>query len=138
MICLIPLLSLGLAILAQEQQKDPPVFEGYGALPPPATPSATSVLQSAGLAGGGWTGRNILAAGSADSYARRLAGTASEADFAVIRAARPGIASGQAGYISPAWTGAPWPGPGGGGGGLDVESFSDDIGDQVLADMGLI
>ncbi len=128
--------TLGFALIL-DQQAQPPA-EQFGALPPPATPPATSVLKSAGLAGGGWTGRNILQAGAADSYARRLAGTATEADFAVIRAARPGIASGQAGYISPAWTGAPWPGPGGDGGGIDIDSFSDDIGDQVLQDMGLV
>ena len=137
MILLLPIFSLGFAILLQEQDQEPQKLEGFGALPPSATPSATSVLKSAGLAGGGWTGRNVLQAGAADSYSRRLAGTATEADFAVIRAARPGIASGQAGHISSVWTGSPWPGASGPGSEIDIDAFSDDIGDQVLSEMGL-
>jgi hypothetical protein len=121
----------------------------FGAVPPPpaAAASGASVLKSAGLApAGSWTRRNVLQAGAQSAYARRLAGTATEADFAVLRAARPGIASGQSGYISPAWTGAPWqpagvpPGPRGGifSEHLTEDSeLAEDIGDAVAEDMDL-
>lgn len=122
-------------------------YEGYGVLPPPpaAMASGASVLQSAALAApGSWTRRNVLQSGAQSAYARRLAGTATEADFAVLRAARPGIASGQSGYISPAWSGSPWqPGPGVGPGPrgglfseyLDVEGASEDIGETIADEM---
>ena len=107
--------------------------------------SGSSVLKSAALAApGSWTRRNVLQAGAQSAYARRLAGTATEADFAVLRAARPGIASGLSGPISGAWSGSPWqPGPGVGPGprsGLFSEFIEDDsldqIGDAVAEEFG--
>lgn len=123
----------------------------YGAVPPPpaAAASGQSVLQSAALAApGSWTRRNVLQQGAQSAYARRLAGTATEADFAVLGAARPGIASGVSGPISGAWSGNPWqPGPGvppGPRSGLfsaTADEFDEDtadaIGDAVLEEMGL-
>lgn len=111
--------------------------ELYGAAPPSSTPSASSVLKSAALASpGSWTRRNVLQAGAADAYSRRLSGTATEADFAVLRAARPGIASGQSGPISGAWSGSPWQ-PGGTGGTGVSEGVLDDISDSVIEELGL-
>ena len=117
---------------------------GYGAVPPApaAMASGSSVLKSAALApSGSWTRRNVLQQGAASAYQRRLAGTATNADFAVLGAARPGIASGQSGPISGAWSGSPWQpagaSPGPGGTEFDEESdIADSIGDAVLADMG--
>ena len=119
----------------------------YGVLPPPpaAAASGASVLKSAALASpGSWTQRNVLQAGAQSAYARRLAGTATNADFAVLGAARPGIASGQSGPISAAWSGSPWqygpgipPGPRGDTeDGLDDDAI-DDIADAVVREMGI-
>jgi hypothetical protein len=119
MLPLLPIIGLGTLISAlfsdkchQPQTITPDEdLEGFGAVPPPpaAMASGASVLRSAGLASpGSWTRRNVLAAGAQSAYARRLSGTATEADFAVLRAARPGIASGVSGPISGAWTGNPW------------------------------
>ncbi len=106
--------------------------EEFGSLPS-GPPSGAQVLRSAGLAQpGSWTERNVLQAGARDSWSRRVAGNASEADFAVLRAARPGIASSASGYINPAWTKARWPGDGG-------ESSADGaLEDVVLEEMGLL
>lgn len=104
--------------------------DAYGELPPPATPTSASVLQSAALApAGSWTQRNVLQAGAQSAWQRRLAGTADEADWAVLRAARPGIASSRSGPISPGWSRSPWQfGPKAGG---------QDLGDLVAEEMGL-
>lgn len=82
----------------------------FGGVPVPGVPaSAATVLRAAGGAQpGSWTQRNVLQAGAADSMARRMAGNATEADFAVLGAARSGIASGASGPVSAAWSGAPW------------------------------
>ena len=119
MLPLLPILGLGTlaAALFSDKRYQPQAVipdenpEGFGAVPPPpaAMASGSSVLRSAGLASpGSWTRRNVLAAGAQSAHARRLAGTATEADFAVLRAARPGIASGVSGPISGSWTGSPW------------------------------
>lgn len=103
--------------------------ETFGVFPGP--PTGAQVLQSAGLAQpGSWTQRNVLQAGARDSWSRRVAGNATEADFAVLRAARPGIASSASGYISPAWTKARWPGDGG------SSSAGPSIEDAVADEMG--
>lgn len=105
--------------------------EEFGVFPGP--PSGADVLRSAGLAQpGSWTERNVLAAGAKDAWSRRVAGNETEADYAVLRAARPGIASSASGPISPAWTKAPWPGSGG-----SSSDPEDDISSAVLKDMGL-
>jgi hypothetical protein len=102
----------------------------FGELPPPAVPTSTSVLQSAALAQpGSWTQRNVLQAGAQTAWQRRLAGTADEADWAVLRAARPGIASSRSGPISAGWSRSPWT--------PEDEEGSVDIGDAVLEEMGL-
>lgn len=105
----------------------------YGSIPTPgATPSASSTLRSAALApAGSWTRRNTLQAGAAASMQRRLSGTASEADFAVLRAARPGIASSRSGPISGAWSGAPWSADGGAA--MDTDSIADKVVAQMFA-----
>lgn len=138
---------LGITVLAllYQSSKEPqrstygnapprPGNEGYGAVPPApaAAAPASSVLKSAALAApGSWTRRNVLQAGAQSAYQRRLAGTATEADFAVLRAARPGITSGQSGPISPAWSGSPWqPEPA-----IAEEASAEDIGDAVVKDM---
>lgn len=106
--------------------------EEFGVFPGP--PTGADVLRSAGLAQpGSWTERNVLAAGAKDAWSRRVAGNETEADYAVLRAARPGIASSASGPISPAWTKAPWPGSGG----ESTETEDDDISSAVLKDMGL-
>ena len=124
------------AIAAELNRPDQKTTEGYGAVPPaPASmaPSA-NVLRSASLATpGSWTQRNILQAGAQSAYARRLSGNATEADFAVLRAARPGIASSRSGPISSAWSGSPWntgaiQGP---SGGLFSEFLEDDAIDNI-------
>lgn len=102
--------------------------ENYGAFPGP--PTGSDVLRSAGLAQpGSWTRRNTLAAGALKSWERRVNGTETEADYAVLKAARPGIASSASGHISPAWTKSPWPG--------EDDMSDDEISDAVLRDMGL-
>jgi hypothetical protein len=108
------------------------VEEAFGAVPPPAAAApAASVLKSAALAGpGSWTRRNVLAEGAQSSWQRRLAGTATNADFAVLRAARPGIASSLSGPISPGWSGSPWPGePEMDEGGSVLDSIGDAVAD---------
>lgn len=103
--------------------------ESFGVFPGP--PTGAQVLRSAGLAQpGSWTERNVLQAGARDAWSRRIAGNASEADFAVLRAARPGIASSSSGYISPAWTRGRWPGDGG------TSSEGSSLEDTVADDMG--
>lgn len=145
---LVPLIgSILTAIAADNRSSNQPKHDSFGAVPPPPASMApgASVLKSAALAApGSWTRRNALQAGAQSAYARRLAGTATEADFAVLRAARPGIASGQSGPISAAWSGSPWqPGPGvgpGPRGGLFKEFLEDDnldqIGDAVAEEFG--
>jgi hypothetical protein len=106
--------------------------EEYGVFP--GQPTGADVLRSAGLAQpGSWTERNVLASGAKNSWERRVAGTETEADYAVLRAARPGIASSASGYISPAWTKAPWPGSGG----SSSDTDDDEISNAVLREMGL-
>jgi len=114
-----------------DEVEDKMFSETYGVFPGPST--STNVLRSAGLAQpGSWTERNVLAAGAKDAWSRRVAGNESEADYAVLRAARPGIASSRSGPISAAWTRAPWPGNGGAG-----SDELTDASDAVLAEMGL-
>jgi len=146
---LLPLaLGLGFLYILNQEKAAPEQYgnDHFGVLPPPpaSMASGANVLKSAALAApGSWTRRNVLQAGAASAYQRRIAGTATEADFAVLGAARSGIASGQSGPISGAWSGSPWqPGPGVGpgprGDEFDEESdIADSIGDAVLADMGL-
>lgn len=129
----------------QQRQND----DEYGAVPPPpaAAASGASVLQSAALASpGSWTQRNVLQAGAQSAWQRRLSGKATNADYAVLAAARPGIASGVSGPISGAWSGSPWQyGPGtppGPRGDEDIDDLDegdglDQIGDAVLKEMGL-
>ena len=133
--------SRGLSFRLRDKQADTVTYIGqsaYGQAPPPmAQAPAAQVLQMAGRAQpGSWTRRNVLQQGARSSWERRVAGTATEADFAVLRAARPGIASGRSGYISPAWTGAPWqPGPSvpPGPGTFDIAAFSERVADQLEA-----
>ena len=102
--------------------------------------SGRATLKAAGLApGGSWTRRNVLQAGAQSAWARRITGDATEADFAVLAAARPGIASGYSPPISGSWTGSPWR-PGAGtvpGPGIDPDELGESISDQVLKDMGI-
>lgn len=105
-----------------DEESDDEVFGATG----------VQTLSSAALAQpGSWTRRNVLASGAKDAWSRRVAGTETEADYAVLRAARPGIASSASGPISPAWSRSPWPGE------PEEGIDSDGIADAVLADMGL-
>lgn len=120
-----------------DEVSDDMFLESFGAFPGP--PTGSQILQSAGLAQpGSWTERNVLQAGARDAWSRRVSGNASEADYAILRAARPGITSSASGPISPAWTKAPWPGSAGMST-AESESFTEgqSIEDAVLAEMGL-
>lgn len=136
---LVPIIgSVLTAIASDTRSNSEPKKDSFGAVPPPPASMApgASVLKSTALAApGSWTRRNMLQAGTQSAYAHRLAGTATEADFAVLRAARPGIASGLSGPISPAWSGSPWqPGPGvgpGPRGGLFIQYLEDDSLDEI-------
>lgn len=137
---LVPILGSIVTAILTERAPDEENNEGFGAVPPPpaSMASGASVLQSAALATpGSWTQRNVLQAGAQSAYARRLAGTASEADFAVLRAARPGIASSQSGPISPGWSKSPWQPEGG----LFKEYLNDEgldnIADAVAEEFGV-
>lgn len=108
------------------------MFEEFGVFPGP--PSGAQTLQSAALAQpGSWTQRNVLQAGARDAWSRRISGSATEADYAVLRAARPGIASSESGYIGPAWSKSPWPGTGG----MSTAGDDDALENAVLKEMGL-
>lgn len=141
---MMPFIAFGAALfaMASETEEAPPRRrrDQFGGAPPMpmAQAPAAGVLRSAALsAPGSWTRRGVLQRGAASSMQRRMAGTASEADFAVLRAARPGIASRRSGPISRSWGGSPWQGGSEGGvrqaeGVLDLES----IGDQVASSLG--
>ena len=141
---LLPILaSIGLIAAAfasrSEQRQESEDQTWFGAVPPPpmASAPAASVLRSAALASpGSWTQRNTLAQGAQSSWQRRIAGNASNADFAVLRAARPGIASSRSGPIGAGWSGSPWPGEPEVGTEFDDESMFDDIADAIAEEFG--
>lgn len=122
--------------------------EGYGQIPGTSPQARLGQQFQAAISApqGSWTQRHALDAAAGSAYAIRMAGgDPGEKGFAAIRASRPGYVGGTGGYISPAW-GSPWrPGdPGSGerwmeedlGGDLDESAF-EDIGDQVLEDLGI-
>lgn len=100
--------------------------EGYGSVPGPVT--GEGALRSAALATpGSWTQRNVLQSAAQGSWQRRISGNATEADFAVLRAARPGISSSRSGPIPAAWSHSPWIGEGND----DGEALSDAVVDEM-------